>query len=201
MPKFIDLTGNKYGRLMVIQRARLKSRRTMWECKCECGNTVVVSADHLKNGHTKSCGCYRRDVSAKHNMCEHELYPTWNNMMQRCNNPKHIAYERYGGAGIKVCDEWKDITAFINWANESGYDRSLTLDRIDNAKGYSPENCKWSTKSEQAINRRTSKMYEYKNEIMTLNQWSRKLKIPQSTLWYRASKTNDVNLIFKGGEA
>lgn len=196
-----NLIGKKFGRLEVLEEAEKRGKRIYWLCKCDCGVIKEICGEKLTSGNTISCGCYNREKNTKHGRSKERIYTIWNNMKQRCYNKKHIAYIRYGGKGVTVCEEWlNNIENFIEWAENSGYKENLTLDRIDNSKGYSPDNCRWATRKEQAVNRKTSKLYEYKGEIHTLNEWSKILKIPQSTLWYRANKTNNKDEIFKGGD-
>ena len=118
-----------------------------------CGKEFETQISNVKRGHTKSCGCFT--ANRTHGLRNHRFYKTWKHMVDRCNNPKIKAYKDYGGRGISVCEEWLDIRNFVDWCdlthpNQEGY----TLDRINNDKGYSPENCRWVDKSTQAINRR-----------------------------------------------
>ena len=164
-----DLTGQKFGRLTAIEfRGTNKSGNALWLCKCDCGNETVVRGGSLKNGHTKSCGCLKSELDSKkmkkmltkHGLFNHRLYGVWSSMKERCYNPKGAEYLAYGGRGIDVCDEWKDdFKAFYDWAISHGYDENAprgqcTIDRINNDKGYNPENCRWVPMLVQASNRR-----------------------------------------------
>lgn len=150
---FKNLAGKRFGRLTAVTAIRKANGGTAYECICECGRTTIVDRSNLTSGATKSCGCYRSEITAKlkynHGLHHHRLHTTWSNMKDRCYNPKNKEYKRYGGRKITVCDEWKEnFKCFYIWAIENGYQDNLTIDRIDNDKGYSPENCQWITLSE-----------------------------------------------------
>lgn len=155
MAKKKDLTGECFGRLVVIKQAGKCSKENLWECFCSCGNTTYVTVGKLTSGKTRSCGCFRRDEMQKRSVTHHlsktRLYRIWGLIKTRTTNPKVPNYRFYGGKGIKVCAEWRDdFLAFYNWAIENGYKDNLTIDRIDSDGDYCPQNCRWITQSENA---------------------------------------------------
>ena len=178
--KFEDLTGQRFGRLTVIERAPSKNI-TRWKCHCDCGNDIVTTANNLKRGHTTSCGCFREEnrpnLKYKHGLKKSRIYEVWSKIKDRCCNEKNKSYPRYGGRGITMCDEWKnDPEAFAKWAYENGYRDDAeygecTVDRIDNNKGYSPENCRIVDLKVQSNNRRSNLWIEHNGERKTLAQW------------------------------
>ena len=158
-----DLTGQTFGLLTVARRAPNYISKTgqeaVWHCHCECGNELDVRAGQLRSGHTKSCGCFQKKAAAKsstvHGGATTKLYGVWSSMKHRCTNPHDKRFKDYGGRGITVCQEWlHDFSAFQTWALSNGYQEGLTVDRINNDGGYSPNNCRWATMKEQMANQR-----------------------------------------------
>lgn len=162
--KYKSIENEKFGRLTAkTMVGRDKFKIALWECVCDCGNSKVVRLGSLKSGLTRSCGCLNNEVrrssflnntyAKTHGLTKHPLYRTWSTMRQRCSNPRQVKYYLYGAVGITVCDSWNE--SFVNFLNDMGErPEGHTLDRIDGTKGYFPENCKWSTPSEQNYNRR-----------------------------------------------
>ena len=201
MSRAVDITGQKFGRLTVLSFDSVKKHQSMWKCKCDCGNETIVSASHLKSGHTKSCGCLMRETSAinmrnvsfKTGCSLERLYAVWSEMMLRCNKPTNKAYKHYGGRGIKVCKEWQDYLVFKEWAYSHGYDENAkfqecTIDRIDVNGDYCPENCRWTINSEQCINKQDTVYVELNGERMALSQAAEKLHMNYGTLNSRINK-------------
>lgn len=185
-----DLTGQKFGRLTVIERCKenTKDGKAKWICKCNCGKIHITRAASLKSGNVKSCGCISKEAkhNYKHGMTHSKLYSIWHNMKDRCYRENHRFYKDYGGRGIIVCDEWKnDFTSFYEWSIKSGYKNGLTLDRIDNDSIYSPDNCRWETRTIQANNRRTNHLIEFNGEQKSLTEWSKEYSINYQTIQTR----------------
>lgn len=184
MVKFIDLTGQRFGRLVVIKRTedifdKAGRRYINWECLCDCGNVTYVTTNNL-HGKTTSCGCYLKEVAGKqtlkHGYRKTRLYTIYNSMKQRCNNPNNSGYKNYGGRGIKVCKEWNKpdgLKEFAEWAFSNGYEDGLTLERIDVNGNYEPNNCCWIPLSKQAKNTRRSVKVTYKGEEMIMSDFAR----------------------------
>lgn len=196
MSKLNDLTGKKFGRLIVMARDKDKvyssgRKVVMWKCKCVCGKECVVATTSLLNRLTKSCGCLndekRKSSETKYiihgDKCKsskyRNLYERWLRMKRRCSDKSNIYY---GGRGIDICCEWKyNYINFRNWALTNGYKSDLTIDRIDVNKGYCPENCRWVTNKEQQNNKRNNKLIIYKGEVYTQQQLCDKYNINRKT--------------------
>ena len=180
MPKFIDLTGQRFGKLTVVSRTSSTGKGAFWNVKCDCGTTKVVRADRLNQQLVKSCGCAIADSNrsrATHGQSavRTKLYHTWSNMKDRCLNPSSTHYHRYGGRGITVHQGWvDDFAAFAADVGEPPA-RGLTLDRIDNSRGYEPGNVRWASRKEQANNRDTNVLIEYQGATKTLTGWAEAL--------------------------
>lgn len=153
-----DITGNRYGRLVVTSYVETVNRQTMWECLCDCGEKTTVRRSNLQSGTTKSCGCLLKENGGYEAFGLSQLpeYKSWKNMIDRCYNPEHRSYVDYGQRGIGVCGRWmeSDNVGYINFLEDMGPSNGLTLERIEVNGDCCPENCKWDTKSNQGYNQR-----------------------------------------------
>lgn len=183
----LDISGCKFGKLTAINCVEKINYTAKWLCKCDCGNEKITRIDSLMSGACKSCGCLNRNRKMKHGgakVCDRDrLYGVWQSMKQRCYNQNSTKYKNYGARGITVCDGWlNNYSAFREWALNNGYNKDAkhgecTLDRIDNNKGYSPDNCRWVSMKIQDNNKSVNKYYEYNGESHTLSEWSEILDI------------------------
>lgn len=183
-----DLTGNRYGRLVVLERDG-SNYPTRWKCLCDCGKVVSVRGGHLKDGGVKSCGCLISNPEipkGTHYETHTRLYRIWCMIKGRCYRPSHSSYYCYGAKGIKMCEEWKNnYTAFRDWAHNAGYADDLSIERIDINKDYCPENCTWIPLGDQSKNRSTSVVYEYNGKKQILKDWCREYNMPYNSVHSR----------------
>lgn len=193
--KLRDMIGRRYGRLTVVA---IQKGPKSCVCKCSCGNEKLfeVRKDSLLSGNTKSCGClhseYSRingakaaDVHRTHGMSGTRLFRIWSGMKRRCFDKKHHEFHRYGGRGIRVCDEWLDFSSFMEWAKTTGYNDEMTIDRIDVDGGYMPQNCRWMTRAEQSGLRANVKILTFNGESGNLSQLSKRFGLPAHTAYDR----------------
>ncbi len=183
---FQDLTGQRFERLQVLFFVGMseESRHSNWLCDCDCGSKIILRGNTLKRGVTRSCGCLNMERITVHGHHPRgrrtKVYRAWDAMIQRCSNPKNKKYPYYGGRGITVCDRW---ASFKNFLHDMGSpEDGLSIDRINNNNGYSPENCRWASCLEQQNNMRSNVRVQYMGETLTLAQLSRKVQIPYTTL-------------------
>lgn len=191
----LDLTGQRFGRLTVIERCGTsKDGQKMYRCVCDCGNEKITKTGNLRSGHVKSCGCLNKEMTRKanrerntrHGGCGTRLYGIWFDMRQRCNWEKSTSWANYGGRGIRVCDEWQaDFVPFRDWALANGYRDDLTLDRIDVDGNYCPENCRWADLDEQNNNKRTCLYATIGGVTKSVTQWCKETGIPRHTAYSR----------------
>lgn len=210
MPLKIDLTGRRFERLVVLKEAdkRGPQNQIYWLCLCDCGKQVEVNGGSLRSGSTKSCGCYKIEKfinmaktypRKKDGKAKTRLYKIWRGMIRRTMNPKRQNYYRYGGRGIRVCDEWlHDFSAFKEWSMKNGYNDTLSIDRIDSNGNYCPENCRWADKIQQARNRETTRYFEYNGENKTVVEWAEITGIPYTTILRRINDGRTKNIFTKG---
>lgn len=197
MPKLLNITGHKFGKLQVIRLAQKEGVQRKWECMCECGKEVLVSTGHLRSGHTKSCGCISAELlhtrNFKHGQGSRKRktreYSSWKEMKKRCYQVNSKNYKWYGSKGVTVCATW--IDDFPQFFADMGLcPDGYELDRIDNSKGYSPDNCRWASEATQSRNREYAKITELTaNEIRNDSRPSR--KVAQE---YGVSKSTILNI-------
>lgn len=187
---FLDRTGKKYNNLTCI-KWEYRGKNIFWLCKCDCGKEIWVKSGNLASGAVKSCGCIGKHTNQVHGMSHTRIHGIWSGIQQRCFNPKDDSYKYYGGRGIHICDEWRGTEGFVRfmeWSKKNGYTDELTIDRIDNNKDYSPENCRWTTQTVQMRNTRTNPHYTYNEKSYTMADLAEEFGIPYGTLWNRIHK-------------
>lgn len=195
MTTLIDLSGQQYGNLFVVERCveNTKQNKPMWLCKCTCGKIVSVNGNSLRRGKTRSCGCLQKSIVTRHGKRYTSIYNIWRNMKARCYNENNISYKYYGARGIRVCDEWiNSFESFYKWSINNGYNNGLTIDRLNNNKNYEPNNCRWVNMTEQQNNRRNNRLITYTGETKTLSQWASLYGIKVVTLSQRLKHNWDI---------
>lgn len=160
MPRALDLGGVRFGKLVAVRPLPHRVRGSIcWECLCDCGAVVGVEARSLNSGNTKSCGCLQRErvtqLSTRHGLSRSRTYRIWSAMVQRCTNPRHVSWRRYGGRGIAVDRRWLVFDNFVADMGEAP--EGLELDRVDNHRGYVAGNCRWVSHAENMKNRSVRK--------------------------------------------
>lgn len=195
MGKMKDITGQRFGLWTVIKQVGKNAYGAyMWECVCDCGTIRQVAGSSLRNGCSKCCGClaHIRNEQNKwhetHAGKKERLYGVYRGIIKRCENKNDRYYDRYGGRGIKICDEWRnDYAIFREWAYAHGYDDTAnkyecTIERVDNDKDYCPENCIWTSMIRQCNNRSSNHLIEHNGDIHTISEWSLILGIRKDTI-------------------
>lgn len=197
MGKILDLTGQRFGRLVAIDRGPNKGKERAWRCACDCGGFSVVRVGSLRCGNSTSCGCMKAEAvvrrNTKHgltprNAQKPRLYRIWKGMRQRCNDQNAQNYAYYGGRGIAICSEWDDFARFDAWARDAGYTDDLLLDRENNAEGYSPQNCRWVTRKTQMRNTRANHLIWHDGALRTIAEVAEITGAVYSTLVARAGR-------------
>lgn len=183
--RFKDLTNLKFGKLTAIKIVgEDKNNRKLWLCKCDCGNEKIVSSKCLLGGNTKSCGCYRKEIvkllsKKRKTLTEYEksLKIIFSGMKSRCYNKNNKSYKYYGERNIKICNEWlEDFNSFYKWSINNGWQKGLSIDRINVNGNYEPNNCRWVDIKTQSRNKRNNIIIKYNGEIHNLPDWIEILK-------------------------
>lgn len=192
MPKFMNLSGQKFSYLTVVEHAgRNHIGKHTYLCRCDCGKTIVLRGEDVKSGNTKSCGCMRRqmtiDKNFKHGFSKTPMYNVWCALKERCTNPNDRAYKNYGGRGITVSEGWMDYEGFHR-DMVGTYREGLSLERVNNEIGYNRENCIWASRNVQGNNTRRNHFIEYKGNRLTVSQMARKYNLHPTILQGRLYK-------------
>jgi hypothetical protein len=203
MKNFIDLSGGRFGSLLVTRRVP-SNGRILWHCICDCGNEVVKAGADIRAGDTKSCGCLRSKTvskraserNTKHGIIQNRIVPRWYQiwlgMMKRCYNKESPAYINYGARGITVCDRWHDPKNFL--ADMGEPPAKYSVNRLNNDEGYSPKNCNWATDVEQANNRRSNRYVIIDGNKMTIAEAAKHLGLLYTTLYMRIKRNPNASL-------
>lgn len=187
MPRRIDMTDRRYGRLTVVKPSLVDPEK--WVCQCDCGKAKEINGCSLRRGLTQSCGCLHVEAMkarGTHHKSKTKIYRLWSMMLDRCNNQKNKYYPRYGKRGIKVCERWETFDNF--YADMGERPNGKSLDRIDNDQGYTPDNCRWASPREQNINKADNRRLTYQGKTQTLLEWSEELGINYNTLNTRVQR-------------
>ena len=180
----IDLSGRTFNKLSVLIPIGVHHKGSIiWKCRCECGGFTKVTSYRLKTGHTKSCGCLKGGV-IRHGKTGTPEYYVWTSLRQRCNDSNTSSYQHYGGRGISVCERWNDFANFLEDMGERPTP-DHQIDRIENDGDYTPDNCRWATRRQQAGNKRVTRNITFNGETMCIRAWARKLDINYLTLYRR----------------
>lgn len=200
--------GSRFGRLVTIKEVdsiedKNGNKKRLVLCKCDCGNTKVIPFWSLIRSKSKSCGCLSKELrierSTKHGLSNrHPLYGVWKQIKQRCYNENHHAYKDYGGRGIKMCDDWMVFEKFFHWCINNGWEKNKTIDRIDNNKGYNPNNCRLVTMLEQNRNKRNNKSIEYNGRKWnSLSEFCKDYKLPYAKVQQQLYRGWDLEKVLQ----
>lgn len=191
-----DISGQRFGRLVVVGFSHTKRWRAYWYCRCACGTVKSIRGDSLRSGRIVSCGCYNREIripasvaaSTTHGMSGTPEHNAWKAMKGRCDNPNNREYPYYGGRGIQVCARWRE--SFETFYADMGPrpSRKHSLDRIDNDGDYSPDNCRWATRIMQANNKSSNRILEFNGKRQTIAEWSRETGISEKNITGRLNR-------------
>lgn len=208
MAKMIDLTGQRFGRLTVVSYSH-SNDAAVWRCKCDCGaDDVMAKTGHLRSNTVQSCGCMQKEayennlvtdgrINRTHGMSRHPLDNVFDNMLKRCYDPKNHRYKTYGGRGIKICDEWLDDRGeFYRWGLANGWEKGLTIDRVDNDGDYTPDNCRFTDRYQQMNNTTRNVYLTWKGETKSIAEWAREIGTSYISLQHRVYRGWSTERIF-----
>lgn len=190
MSEVVDVLGQTFGRLTVIERAGVNRRRQItWRCQCACGTVVVAPSLPLRDGRTRSCGCLQRELQSArartHGASKTPEYRAWKGMLTRCTNPRRAQWKDYGGRGIRVCERWAEsFEAFLSDVGPKPHPKA-ELDRRDNDGNYEPGNVRWTSKDEQSVNKRTTRFVTFRGQLMSLRDAARHAGVNYYTAHWR----------------
>lgn len=195
MPSAIDVTAQRFGRLVALEKLQSSTRatkKTIWKCLCDCGNTAEINLNALRKGATKSCGCLRRELITKNNITHGKTkspeYRCWSHIKKRCLNQNDAGWQNYGGRGITICKEWEnDFQSFYAYIGPRPHSKA-SVDRIDNERGYEPGNVRWATRTEQARNTRLNRLITLNGKTQCLSDWAEQLGVNYQTLHSRFAR-------------
>lgn len=194
MSKCNNITGKRFGKLVAIEKiGKDIHRQSIWKCICDCGNEIDVILCSLTTGNTHSCGCIRANHGFSRKERKRREFHIWRGMIERTSNPNNKDFENYGNRGITVCNEWLESFKTFWHDMKGSYNANLTIDRIDNNKGYSKDNCRWTTSKVQSNNRRNNVFLNFNNENHTIAQWSDIVGINSETIRSRINRGWSVN--------
>lgn len=196
--QYLDSLIHKRFNMLTIVSYKKKGKYNVnyFVCKCDCGNTTEIRANHILNDNQISCGCIKRKY--KDSKIGTVIYDTWNRMMHRCYNINNQKYPRYGARGITICDEWKNsYDEFYKWSINNGFQLGLSIDRINNDGNYEPSNCRWTTRKQQMRNTSRNRLITYQNETHSLAEWCEILNINYSTANVRLFRGKPLDKVFK----
>lgn len=190
-----SILGRRFGRLVSVARVNRSGSNAKITCRCDCGTVLDIGAANLVSGRTVSCGCRMRELNASigktsqtHGLSKTREYETWSRIIQRCHNPNSAGFRKYGARGIFVCDRWRE--SFDKFLADMGPrpPGEYSIDRIDNTGGYTPDNCRWATPSEQARNTSRTRLVEFKGETLCFAEWAERAGMREQTLRHRLKR-------------
>lgn len=195
-PRTPDITGQRFGRLVVTGPGAVKRGKRHWICRCDCGRMTEVSGYNLKCGNTTSCGCLHaerfsaivREHNTTHGYAYTKTYESWRSMLSRCENPRAGNYHQYGAKGITVCERWHTFEPFL--ADMGERPEGQTLDRIDGTGNYEPGNCRWATPKQQRRNQRDVRLLTFESETLPIPDWAERLGVRPEVIYRRLDRNH-----------